>query len=373
MDNYVEKCVLIVKAKTEVASDDKLTFRVLETWKGSYDPRDFVRTTEDGRFFASQHEHGVDVTDGQEVVFFFTRENQPVPGKLSSHSTAFPVRNGRITYAATSDGLREIFAVDEFKRQIWDLVEGVEVEIVSARKIRGRVGDWVCLEGVSEPEWCPGGRRVVFTRNLSEYVEGRGIWPGRQEIWMASADGSDTTCLAEGQKLFWSEPNVLAYSYGIETGQEVRMHFAAIDLRMNDRKELPGKPTIPIVSFEWSGQVYSIPNTKMRAERTADEGLRDFYGRFSDQCHRLGLRLGDLEVRSGVVLVTRSWIRPDGAGSNIACLVSDDLGQAKLIVRDASQPAISPDGHRLAFVRNGSLWVRKIEERLPMAESSRRK
>jgi hypothetical protein len=111
LDAYVEECVLIVKARTEVAHDGILTFRVLETWKGKYDPQDFVRTTEDGRFFAAQHEHGVEVADGQEVVFFFTPLNQLVPGKLSRHSTAFPIRDGKVTYATTSDWLREVLAI----------------------------------------------------------------------------------------------------------------------------------------------------------------------------------------------------------------------------------------------------------------------
>ncbi len=82
LENYVSKCILIVKAKTIVEKDGILTFRVLESWKGNYSPDLFVKTTSDGRFFASQNEHGVKVMDGQELIFFFTRHNQPVKNKL---------------------------------------------------------------------------------------------------------------------------------------------------------------------------------------------------------------------------------------------------------------------------------------------------
>lgn len=69
LEEYVGKCVLIVKAKTVVEHDGKLSFQVLESWKGKYDPQEFVRTTAEGRFFANKDEHGVvNVAQGQEIV-----------------------------------------------------------------------------------------------------------------------------------------------------------------------------------------------------------------------------------------------------------------------------------------------------------------
>lgn len=123
LEAYVAKCVLIVKAKTVVEKEDALSFQVLESWKGKYDPKLFVRTTPDGRFFANKDEHGVvNVSDGQEIVFFFSRHNQPVEGKLTSHSTAFPVRSGKVIYASTSgpapEGLRKEYTLEEFKKAI---------------------------------------------------------------------------------------------------------------------------------------------------------------------------------------------------------------------------------------------------------------
>ncbi len=122
LENYVGRCVLIVKAKTVVDEDGQLTFKVLESWKGKYDPSIFCRTTRDGRFFATQGEHGVNVRDGQEIIFFFTRHNQPVEGKLDRHSTAFPIREGKVVYAATNYGLRKEYTVADFEKVIRSLV-----------------------------------------------------------------------------------------------------------------------------------------------------------------------------------------------------------------------------------------------------------
>src|SRR5262245_63812948 len=52
LDRYVSDCTLIVKAKT-VTEHGHLTFRVVETWRGTYDPKQFVAVTADGRFYAA--------------------------------------------------------------------------------------------------------------------------------------------------------------------------------------------------------------------------------------------------------------------------------------------------------------------------------
>lgn len=95
-----------------------LSFEVTEAWKGSFNPRDFVKTTSEGYLRAAQGEHGVRVVAGQEIVFFFTRHNQPKE-KLAHHSTAFPVQNGKIVYASTGDAdIRREMSVEDFKRVI---------------------------------------------------------------------------------------------------------------------------------------------------------------------------------------------------------------------------------------------------------------
>ena len=136
LEDYVAKCVLIIKAKTVLEQDGRLTFRVTETWKGRYDPQDFVETAEDGRFFASQHEHGVDVVAGQEIVFFFTHHNQPIEGKLSRHSTDFPIRNGKLTYASTSDWLKQEFTIAEFKKRILDIEAKRQIPVIVHARLR---------------------------------------------------------------------------------------------------------------------------------------------------------------------------------------------------------------------------------------------
>ncbi len=123
-ENYVDKCVLIVKAKTVSDGVEKpLTFQVLESWKGQYRPELLKNTTPDGRFIEFQGHHGIDVTNGQEIVFFFTRHNQPDEGPMISHSTAFPVKDGKVVYGSTSDGLRKEYTLAEFKKKIHHLMK----------------------------------------------------------------------------------------------------------------------------------------------------------------------------------------------------------------------------------------------------------
>ncbi len=127
LDEYVNDCDLIVRAKTmsKIAGkdhlNDKFSFRVLETWVGNYDPKDFRHTSPQGYIFARDGEHGVNnVKIGQEIIFFFTQNNQPTfaNGKFESHTTAFPVTKGKIVYAATNPNMRREYTLIEFKQKI---------------------------------------------------------------------------------------------------------------------------------------------------------------------------------------------------------------------------------------------------------------
>jgi hypothetical protein len=120
--DYVRDCVFIVKAKTITENGDKRAFEITEVWKGD---RNILPLDADGNYRGSQNHHGIDVVKGEEIVFFFTRHNQPAEGKLQSHSTAFPIRAGKIVYAKTSDSddLRKEYTPDEFKQSVDEIIE----------------------------------------------------------------------------------------------------------------------------------------------------------------------------------------------------------------------------------------------------------
>jgi hypothetical protein len=120
LDQYVSDCVLILRARAtpEVSANGQRTFEVIEAWVGEFRPSDFVDGVARGRTLrAYDGEHGVHVVAGQEIIFFYTRWNQPNEG-LRSHSTAFPVVDGKVIYASTSDWDRQEMAVETFRRRI---------------------------------------------------------------------------------------------------------------------------------------------------------------------------------------------------------------------------------------------------------------
>jgi hypothetical protein len=120
LDEYVSKCVLIVKARATDAPDKNgmCTFEILETWKGHFDPAGFATGMAEGNVIrAPQGEHGVQVTRGAEIILFYTRQNQP-DQKLHSSSTVFPIDHGKMIYAATSDLLRQEMPLEVFKQRI---------------------------------------------------------------------------------------------------------------------------------------------------------------------------------------------------------------------------------------------------------------
>ena len=118
LEEFVADTELIVLATTVVEPDGRLTFAVDEAWLGTYDPSRMGQLADDDRFEASYGEHGVFVHDGQQIVFFFGPHNQPTPGLYTVHATAFPVVNGEITWASTSDFDAETMTVEEFRARI---------------------------------------------------------------------------------------------------------------------------------------------------------------------------------------------------------------------------------------------------------------
>lgn len=119
LNDYVRSCPLIVRAKAVDVGKGEIRFRILESWRGAFDAAKFLpyRVTKRGEYLALPGEHGVEVVAGQKIVFFF---GPATDGKFGPHSTAFPVVDGRVLYASTSDDddLRRWWDVGEFEARI---------------------------------------------------------------------------------------------------------------------------------------------------------------------------------------------------------------------------------------------------------------
>ena len=120
LEKYVDQCVLIVKCKTDM--QNVFRYKVLETWKGKYSPDLFDKQPPNGYIFADGGHGNDNPKAGRELVFFFTMHNQPSSGKLQSHSTAFPIEDGKIVYASTNNNLRKEYTVKDFKAAISKIV-----------------------------------------------------------------------------------------------------------------------------------------------------------------------------------------------------------------------------------------------------------
>ena len=116
LEEYVKKSVLIVKCRTD--ERDVRRHQVLESWKGSYSPDLFVTPPPEGFIVADDAHGNASPIGGREVIFFYTLQNQPESGKLQTHSTAFPISNGKIVYASTNLNLRKEFTVVDFHAAI---------------------------------------------------------------------------------------------------------------------------------------------------------------------------------------------------------------------------------------------------------------
>lgn len=113
LEDYVKKCVLIVKCRTDAR--DVGRHEVLETWKGNYSPDLFVAPPREGFIIADDAHGNTNPVGGREVIFFYTLHNQPESGKLQSHSAAFPIANGKLVYASTDENRRKEYTVDDFR------------------------------------------------------------------------------------------------------------------------------------------------------------------------------------------------------------------------------------------------------------------
>lgn len=113
LDDFVRQCVVIVKAKAVGdAPENRQEFAIVEVWAGSADD---LQLNERGNYVTYKGEHGAKAVTGQEIVFFFVREHK---GKIDRHSTGFPVAEGKVVYASTSDMYYEEFTLADFKKAV---------------------------------------------------------------------------------------------------------------------------------------------------------------------------------------------------------------------------------------------------------------
>ena len=147
---------LIVKARTVAQLENYWAFEVIEEWKGKYDQDKFARTTPEGYFIARDRYAGVVVNIGQEIVFFFSTQDQPeyffegepTDGKISVPLRAFPITQGRLHLPAGQWKTKE-YSVEKLKEIITSLAAHAggaklhacrdRVTSVKAAKTRGQL------------------------------------------------------------------------------------------------------------------------------------------------------------------------------------------------------------------------------------------
>ncbi len=118
-EKYVGDSALIVHCRTEI-KNERVRFKIIETWKGVYSPELFYYTPEEGYLYTGYWHGNESPKDAGEVIFFFTIRNQPrwTEGKLLDHSTAFVVTNGKLIWASTADFGRQEYTLAEFRVKV---------------------------------------------------------------------------------------------------------------------------------------------------------------------------------------------------------------------------------------------------------------
>jgi len=249
---------------------------------------------------------------------------------------------------------------EEPTRRDAEPLSGNEAKIVSHTDGQKGKDGWTYDAGLSEPEWSPDGRFIAFTKHLKKYMEEHKNWHGRYEVLVVSAHGSGVRRVAQGMKLYWQHPAKLVYAYSTprEGNPVVATHFASIDIPNGKIEQLGDKPDIPVLSFQWAGSEYSVLDTKTVPYKVGDESLQQLIRSTFGERSRVGL---DIDFQDGFLLYSRVWQSIDaGRGVDILCRFAAEPSLSQMVVRDGSWPSLSPDGRRLAFIRGGNLWVKKL-------------
>jgi Tol biopolymer transport system component len=149
------------------------------------------------------------------------------------------------------------------------------------------------------PAWAPDGRRLAFARG-GQFQD---------SIWTASRGGGDERHVADGVTPAWSPDGT-------------RIVYTVLALRV-----MPARGG--------RSQMLTPRTTQQRSDAEwRPDGGRIAYTRY-------GLT-EDWDVRRNVYIVVPG-------------------GWRHILIHNASEPAWSPDGEEVAFVRNGDIWVRRLE------------
>jgi hypothetical protein len=139
LESVVRRDVLIVKCKMEI-KDETIHYRVLESWKGKYDPTIFYQTPPDGYMH-----RGISAgmfsspKDGTEVIMFYSDNaisgDRNNPGKIDAYrpDDVLPVVNGKVEYELNELG-SEVYTLAEFKKAVLAVVAKQAKEKADARK-----------------------------------------------------------------------------------------------------------------------------------------------------------------------------------------------------------------------------------------------
>ena len=221
---------------------------------------------------------------------------------------------------------------------------------------------WTYCYGLSEPDWSPDGKWIAFTKHLKVYRPEHKTWYGTYETWVASPDGKVVRKIARGLKLFWDRPGSLTFAHSTEEARKTVTHFAAYDIATNQQVELSTKPKIPSAHVLLAGRSYSILATSAYNECMADPGRKELLAALQERLPDLGRLVGDITARDGIVLLSRSYLGPpDGpSGKDIWHVPTHDPRQARVLIPNASNPALSPDHRTVAYIRDGNLWVTRL-------------
>jgi hypothetical protein len=114
LEELVKMSLAIVKAKALREINDWRELEIVEVWVGS---KDDLELNEADHFVTPKSEPGMkDLAEGQEIVLFFS------PGrrghKLDRNGCGFPVVDGKIIYAPTSDEYAAEYTLEEFKQKV---------------------------------------------------------------------------------------------------------------------------------------------------------------------------------------------------------------------------------------------------------------